>query len=636
MNDERVDELRQQLKALGYLDAGVDRFVLGGTRERRGPIAVAARTSVRVGLLGGALLGPSAALGLGARLPGLLGGARDAAVLALYLAVFFLATIAAASFVVSLAASFARAGSRAAAWIVSAGALAYLTLWWRNANAGFGWSAPAWTAFALLVAVAISLLVGHAVRIATLAVFAARATGAELPPVATRSWRVIAAGGALAFAGAAVLLMATTSADGAAPAAAPHLAVVSKGATVKVLAIDGIDPTLADTRAWARPWGYRGVRFAVDYGDTADPARTWTTVATGELPDVHGIHAIAGRRVAGLRGMLSPEASGTGRVLQQATDLIRLTQPSIASRAERRVMTFWEVAAAAGLRGAVFNWWATWPATASSGIVVSDRAVLRLEHGGAPDAEISPAAAYADLRSHWPQITRDAQTLAARRFADLADRDVAAILVRSATLDAIVLGMDTALAEKNRDLDVVYLPGLDIAQHAFFGERDRPAPSASALAARLAALRAYHDFLGELVGPWLRPLNTQIVVIITAPGRVASNGAGQLTVGTWRAPPAMDTLSPPRNMDAVDAEPPFDEVPNPVGSVDIAPTVLNLLGIPISRELPGIALPASPLAPPTGRFVATYGRPATEDAARGGRPLDQETIDRLRSLGYIK
>ena len=28
--DPRVDELREQLKALGYLDARVDRFVLGG------------------------------------------------------------------------------------------------------------------------------------------------------------------------------------------------------------------------------------------------------------------------------------------------------------------------------------------------------------------------------------------------------------------------------------------------------------------------------------------------------------------------------------------------------------------------------------------------------------------------------
>src|SRR5688572_1618374 len=66
---ERIDTLRRQLRSLGYLDAGVDRFVLGPAQERRGPAALAARFALRVGLLGGVLLGPAAAIGVGARLP---------------------------------------------------------------------------------------------------------------------------------------------------------------------------------------------------------------------------------------------------------------------------------------------------------------------------------------------------------------------------------------------------------------------------------------------------------------------------------------------------------------------------------------------------------------------------------------
>ena len=89
MTDPRIDDLRQQLKSLGYLDAGVDRFLLAPARDTRGPVALAARASVRVGLLGGVLLGPAAAIGLGARLPGLISGVRDAGVLALYLGVLF-------------------------------------------------------------------------------------------------------------------------------------------------------------------------------------------------------------------------------------------------------------------------------------------------------------------------------------------------------------------------------------------------------------------------------------------------------------------------------------------------------------------------------------------------------------------
>ena len=53
--------------------------------------------------------------------------------------------------------------------------------------------------------------------------------------------------------------------------------------------------------------------------------------------------------------------------------------------------TLWEVAANAGLRTAVVNWWATWSAPPGAGIVVSDRAALRLERGGPLNAEIAPA-----------------------------------------------------------------------------------------------------------------------------------------------------------------------------------------------------------------------------------------------------
>src|SRR6187551_3041000 len=195
-DDHRVGQLRQQLKSLGYLDAGVDRFLLAPASGTRGPIGLATRSSARVGLLGGVLLGPAAAIGIGARLPGLLSGVRDAVVTALYLAVFFFVAITLTSFVVALlatvvarvrSAGFAERAarvSRIAGWIASLACLAYLTLWWSNANAGFGWSAPVWTAFALLVAVAISLLLGHAQRITTLAVLASAAgPSAALPHV---------------------------------------------------------------------------------------------------------------------------------------------------------------------------------------------------------------------------------------------------------------------------------------------------------------------------------------------------------------------------------------------------------------------------------------------------------------------
>jgi hypothetical protein len=57
--------------------------------------------------------------------------------------------------------------------------------------------------------------------------------------------------------------------------------------------------------------------------------------------------------------------------------------------------------------------------------------------------------------------------------------------------------------------------------------------------------------------------------------------------------------------------------------------------LPLSRELAGKPMPLS-FAPHADRFVNTYGRPFVGTAPRTGKPLDQEMIDRLRSLGYVK
>jgi hypothetical protein len=628
--DTRVDELRQQLRSLGYLDAGVDRFVLGAANERRGPIAIAARTGVRVGLLGAALLGPAAAIGLGARLPGLVHGARDAIVLALYLAVFFFAAVGIASFVVSVTAASAARGARAAAWIVTIGSLAYLTLWWRNANAGFGWSAPVWTSFALLVAVAISLLLGHAVRIATLAVRAAKGAGAaELPPLSTRTWRAVIVGGAVAFAGAAALLLATVNTDADAGAATPPLTIVNSRAPIRLIALDGFDPETYERIKIRLPHlqsAFGGHVARLQPQDTSDPARAWTTIATGVPPEAHGVHAIETRRVAGLSGAFA--SGGRLQVIGVATDLLRLTRPALASSQDRKAKTMWEVADAAGLRTAVMNWWATWPAPVNGGLRITDRGLLRLEHGGPLDAEIGPPALYDTLLARWPDVRARAKASAASAFVEIADPAVAAILRRSAELDATLVGLLTALPPPARDLDVVYLPGLDIAQNSLLAAADQA--SASSMASRVVALENYYLFLDRTIDPLLDVQDDKTtVIVITQPGRVRTSPGGLFAVWPHSAPGAPVSASLHRDVSG-STPPPRSE--------DVAPTVLTALGLPLSRELAGTPIKEFFLntAFDVDRYVPTYGRPFMPSPTRAGAPLDQEMIDRLRSLGYIK
>lgn len=638
--DTRVDDLREQLRALGYLDASVDRFVLGPARETRRPAAIAFLASVRIGVIAALLLGPAAALGLSGRMPGLVTGTRDAGVVALYMGALLGVAVAIASFGMSLLVSSIagervarRAGtlSAYAGGAVSVACLVYLTLWWRTANAGFGWSAPVWTGFALAVAAGISLLLGHAVRVTAFAVMAAGHSriASQLQRVRPTSWKMSAAAGVLAFAGAGALLVLTAPGhDGA--QTRPALTVVSSGLRVRLIAIDGFDPGIFAELAkagrvpsLAAALGAAPARLAAE--NTRDPARAWTTIATGQTPESHGVEGLETRRVTGLQGTVpTGAASKLVAAISAATDLLRLTRPAITSGNERREKTIWEVASDAGLRSAVINWWATWPARTdtdpNSALIITDRATLRLERGGELDAEIAPASLYARLAPRWPGIREQGSARAAQALTLMTTIEpaVAAVLKRSAELDAIQLGLIRELPEPRPDLVAVYLPGLDIAQHALLGTQEG-ALAASALATRLDALREYYVCLDRLLSDALRASSGELVVLVTEPGRVAAAADGLMAI----AGAAPRPLSPLTGR-----------------STDVMPTVLYALGVPISTQLAGSPLLGLFPADFTSRFPvrhsAGYGRPSMNNAVRTGQPLDQEMLDRLRSLGYVR
>jgi hypothetical protein len=639
-DEQRVDELRQHLRSLGYLDAGVDRFVLGSARSTQRPAAIAAFASLRIGALAAILLGPAASIGLSARMPGLVTGPSDAVVIAVYLGAFFGIAIAIATLLASLGVAslskkkdFAmrRRLRLAAGAFVTLGCLAYLTLWWQTVISGLGWSAPAWTVSALTLAVAMSLLLGHAAMVASSAVAlaASERSSDSIQPrnmKASLSWPVTIAAGLVAF-GAAALLV-TWSAGATRAASAPHepLTVVPSGLRVRVLAIDGFDAHILDElsragRVPALATAFAGGGIALQTPDgtlNEDPARIWTTIATGQPPEVHGVEGLETRRVAGVQGTVPVTApSAVARAVRGATDLVRLTRPSIASGTERRVKTFWEVAASAGLRTVVVNWWATWPASVDAGVVITDRATLRLERGGALDAELSPPELYEALRRQWNEIRSRAEARAAASIDFEGDDAAAKILRRSAELDAMQLELLAQVSTPVPDLSAVYLPGLDIAQHSLLGdESSRPGPSE--LASRLEALKAYYIALDRLLASSLTADRDELVVIVTEPGRVRGNGTARVAL---------------RGVIARSHE--LSSAPTA-----LAPTVLYALGVPLTREFSTGPLvealdPQFTTRYPL-RYVASYGAPSTSGARRAGQPLDQEMIDRLRSLGYVR
>jgi Type I phosphodiesterase / nucleotide pyrophosphatase len=620
-----VDDLRQKLKDLGYLQTSVDRFVLAPVRQERSAARIAADASVRVGLLAAVLLGPAAAVGIAARLPQLVTGFADASVVALYLALLFGISGAVLTFLAALATRLivrargitvtpkrARVAATAAGIVISGVCLAYLALWWSAVNPGPAWTAPVWTVLVLAGALTVSLVIGHAAAATIGAVLAREAGPVSAPEPVPQRHRAAFLLRVAAFAAAAALLVAAVSPTGSSAKATspPDFAIVPTGQRVVVIGIDGFDSDLVGL-----PHETNAVAYVPRAQDT-DPARVWTTIATGVSPERHGISALELRQVAGLEGALAPGTSRTARAVVAATDLLQLARPAIASGSLRKAKTFWDVAAEKGLSTAVVNWWATWPASGPS-TVFSDRALLRLERAGALDAEIWPSDLYGRFRTDWSKLSDEAHRMASKAFEQIDQPELRAVLVRSAELDATTALLAGHPAVGGKDLLAIYLPGLDIAQHALATAESTPA--ASVLEARTDGTRSYYLFLGELLQRF-SDRHRALVILVTHPGRVSSAARASIAVRGWVG--ASGTAGAPAAL------------------VDVAPTVLFALGIPVASDLSGKPLTelfhSEFVAKHPVRTVETYGPPAPGAVERGGRPLDQETLDRLRSLGYVR
>jgi hypothetical protein len=445
---------------------------------------------------------------------------------------------------------------------------------------------------------------------------------APAPGLPLSSWKATVPLGVLAFAGAMALLLA--AAPGAVSSAdVPALTVVSTGLRVDVIAIDGVDLAIVGRLRSAGRLPVLGRLLGqsvatIPSAPDRDPAKVWTTIATGQPPERHGIRGLESRQIAGVEGQFRSE-SAVWASLTAATDLVRLTRPAIASSEQRLIPAFWEVAARAGLRTAVVHWWATWPAPQDLGTVISDRAILRLEAGGSLDGEIAPASLYRALEDAWPDRRTRAAARAAKAIPAAASADVAAVFGRAASLDATLVDLAADPVLGPLDLRVLYLPGLDIVQHSLFGAVDAGAMAPSAAAERLAALEQYYVFLDDSLGG----LDTasdlaRLTLLITQPGRVSSPTSGALAVAGGPASMARPTIA----------------------DTAIAPTILYALGVPVARDLaspPAIDLFQSAFVtahPP--RDVSTYGSRRLTPTPATGRQLDKEMIERMRSLGYIR
>lgn len=367
----------------------------------------------------------------------------------------------------------------------------------------------------------------------------------------------------------------------------------------------------------------------------------WTTVATGKPPEEHGVVDFLVRE------------QGTGRRVP-------------VSSAARKVRALWNLFTEAGRTCAIVAWWATWPAEAVNGTLVSDRVAYSLfkvgqspSLGGAvhPESYAGRIAklrvgdeqiTFSDLRP-FVKITAEEYEAAKRRAAShpaAASRDpvihLARVLASTRTYQALALDL---LSAGQPDLLAVYYQGVDEVGHRFahFADPKMEMVSDSDHDRYRGAVDAFYRYQDRLLGELLSKVDPSSLVLVVSDHGFRSGSArprdqppdieGQPArwhrlYGIFLATGPM--ISPGRK--------------GTVTLLDIAPIVLLAAGLPAAEDMPG-AVPASLFDP---AFVSSHDLPRIASYETGPRspagaraggdgedPASGAMIENLRALGYI-
>jgi len=406
---------------------------------------------------------------------------------------------------------------------------------------------------------------------------------------------------------------------------------------VVVLGIDGIDPRVVDllAREGQLP-AFSRLRAEGAWGPLeaslplASPV-LWTTMATGRTPDEHGITSF---KVA------KAEAGGGEPV----------------TSTQRRVKALWNLASEAGRRVAVVGWWATWPVEPVNGALVSDRTCYHFlfADGQQGRSAVRDTVFPPELTPRVEAMIRRPSDIGSEEAADyisvpaeelerpfdFAD-DVSHFRWALATADSYArIGRELWRTE-DPDLLMLYIEGTDSVSH-LFGHLFRAEGLHGELAAQQArygrAVEAMYVWADRLLGQAMADAGPDTTVVV-----LSDHG---FKLGMLHSDPSVT-----RDMRRVSIQ-----AHDPLGIVglwgrgvkrgativgahqlDVAPTLLALLGLAAAEDMPGNVLEQALEGVKVPARVTTYetpGQPRAAPAAAGG-PVDAEVLAHLDALGYL-
>ncbi len=371
----------------------------------------------------------------------------------------------------------------------------------------------------------------------------------------------------------------------------------------------------------------------------------WTTIATGFLPEKHGID-----------GFMAP-LPGSNREVPVTSNM-------------RKVKAFWNILSENDTSVGVVGWWPSWPAEEVDGFMVAQRAWPMnwsrngIPFGAARDAngdlvvQDFPGRTYPEsLYEQFEQFVVTEEDVTAeelgRFFADSGFTDPAKqfharwVYAKDRTFTDAGLW----LVERYRpDVFAIFLHGTDVTAHYYWGYQTSEGFDVDEADARMygGVVRSYYRFVDEAIGKFLA---------------IAPADAAVLVISDHGFETVRDLVEPWEKGEEIRTEIGGKDVPwdhsltgvyimkgpgvraghrGPDAAVeDVTPTLLAYLGIAVGEDMDGRPIEsifeAEDLAARPVAYVATHesGDPRGDEAPLES-PVDDGIKEKLRSLGYIE
>ncbi len=359
--------------------------------------------------------------------------------------------------------------------------------------------------------------------------------------------------------------------------------------------------------------------------DVLESPVIWTSIATGKLPEKHGIMGFAKKRPAG--GQLVPVTSNV-----------------------RRVEAIWDILGSKGWSIGIVGWLATWPAAPVNGYLVTDY----FNYGWAPEQNSEE-----ERVTFPPGLVADIEDL--RVLAEDVDDERASALINGAvpedgvlrkrfdSLKACIATDETSHSVALRladqmpvDFYAVYLKGIDGVCHLYWvdmmPESGPPISDEEEAMFRDVIARYYEEMDGVLAG-FIEMADENTTVVLTSDhGHSGPKPAGD----SYRWGIAMHDPTGVLAFWGKDIAGGQELADASV--LDITPTILALCGLPVAEDMDGSVLTEAIdrdfLRSHPVRTIETYepegGSEGGDDREPIESPIDDEVRERLRALGYIE